>query len=67
MVKVSTNGKMDNLMKDSFLKEKNMVQGSIFGKILVTMKEIGFLILLKDLEHFNGLTEDPIKGNGKTI
>lgn len=67
MVKECTNGKMDNLMKDNFLKGKNMAQGSIFGKILVIMKEIGYLILLEDSELFNGLMEDPIKVNGKTI
>ena len=54
-------------MKDSSKEEKNMGLENTFGKILVIMKEIGFPIWWKGMEHFNGLTGGATKENGGII
>jgi len=36
-----SNGRMDNITKDNFIKVKNMVKESMYGKTIVIIKEIG--------------------------
>lgn len=55
---------MDLNMKDSIIKEKNMVKESIFGMTEVSMMEIGIIIRSVEKEYINGVMVGGMKESG---
>jgi hypothetical protein len=65
--KEKNNGKMDLILKDNIIKEKNKEKVNSFLRMVVNMKENSLKIKLKEEENIFGMIIDNLKDNGLII